>query len=116
MIPTAILPTAILPTAPPAPVLLPLVVFKDVTYCDSRHEHEITLISDGQRSYAHGDATDCGPALRYDATLTVDCGQPGIDDEPCAGQVMFHLDTAGTWTADPKARKLLFLHGQPVQR
>lgn len=99
----------------PAPVLLPLVVFRDVAYCDTRHEHEVTLISDGRTAYAHGDGTDCGPASRYDATLTVTCGQPGRDDEPCDGRVEFNLDTAGTWTADPAARRLLAEHGQPVE-
>lgn len=100
----------------PKPVLLPLVVFRDVAYCDTRHEHEITLISDGVTVYAHGDGTDCGPALRYDATLTVTCGQPGRDDEPCDGQAEFNLDTEGTWTADPEARKLLAEYGQEVER
>lgn len=106
----------ILYSARPTPVSLPLVVFRDVAYCDTRHEHEITLISDGTAAYAHGDLTDCGPVLRDTVTLSVTCGQPGRDDEPCDGRVEFNLDTEGTWTADPEARQLLAEYGQAVER
>jgi hypothetical protein len=98
------------------PTPLPLAVFRDVSYCDTRHEHEITLISDGRTAYAHGDATDCGTVSRDTVTLSVTCGQPGRDDEACDGQVEFSIDTEGTWTADPDARRLLAQHGTEVDR
>lgn len=95
-------------------VPLPLVVFRDVAYCG--RDHEVTMITDGHRAYARGDTTDCGPVLRDGTTLVVDCGQPLYDDEPCDSRVEFRLDSEGTWTADPKARRTLADYGTEVER
>jgi hypothetical protein len=99
----------------PAPAPAPLAVFQDVAYCDTRYEHEITMVSDGRTAYAAGDTTGCGPANRYDTTLVVTCNQPHQEAGPCDGRVEFNLDTAGTWTADPVARRLLAEHGEAVE-
>jgi hypothetical protein len=101
-------------TAPTVP--LPLVVYRDVAYCDTRHEHQITLTTDGRTAYAHGDLTTAGTVTRYDAVLTVVCGQPGAEDHACEGVAEFLLDTPGTWTADPTARRELAQHGSEIER
>lgn len=106
--------------ADPEAAALPLAVFSDVTHCDGPRGHELRIISDGTTAYAYGTehgAVDCDPVSRDGVTLIVDCGQPDRrDDTPCVGRAWFSIDTAGTWTADPTARRLLTQYGQQVQR
>lgn len=105
----------------------PLAVFSGTTICDTKHEHEARLITDGFRAYAYGlevGATDSGsPVLRWDTgAYTASCGQPGRgsypdydDGDPCEGTLRWE-PTDGDWTADDEALALLNLYGATVER
>lgn len=92
-----------------------LAVFHATGYCDIKHEHEVTLITDGHIAYADTGLFDATGVTRDGVELTVYCGHPDRHDEPCHGQVTFRLDTDG-WTADPTHLKTLDLYGEKVDQ
>lgn len=104
------------PTHPPESWCQRLVVFADTQVCDTKHEHEVHLVTDGAQAYAYGPTTDCPLIHRAGTVVTVECRQPsGVDREPCGGRATFQLDTEGTWTSVPAQRLLLARYGQKVE-
>lgn len=78
-----------------------------VRYCDTPQAHELRIITDGHRVYAHGPVTDAGPAYRYLTEVTVVCGQPGIDDHPCDGTATVDLAEPGVWVVPSDSTRAL---------
>lgn len=97
-----------------------LVAFRDIALCD-RLDHEVAVVTDGQRAYTYGisetDGTNAGTVCRSGVILTAACQQPtGRDGDPCDGQVTWALDTDGGWGADGDALALLARFGQAVEQ
>jgi hypothetical protein len=90
-----------------APLVHPsgiLVLVDTVRYCDTKHQHEVHVLTDGGRVYAYGQVTDADAGSRYGTEITVTCGQPGIDDVACEGTVTVDLAEDGIWEAATPAR------------
>jgi hypothetical protein len=97
--------------------LSPVVLADDTLVCDGPGSHEIRVITDGRKAYAYGlarGASDAGPAHRDGVVITVDCNQPGRDDEPCSGQVRLDLTAAAVWV-DAAPLLDLFRFGSEVE-
>jgi len=94
-----------------------LVLAADTRYCDTGACHEVEILTDGRRVYAHGQTTGCPAASRYGSEITVTCGQPGRDDHACEGTVTVDLTDPDVWTAaDNDRTDLLTRHGIEVDR
>lgn len=95
-----------------------LAVFRDVALCD-RHDHECSIVSDGQRAYVWPleplDVAEDTIVARVGVTLTAACPVPLSEDVQCDGQLVWKLDTPDTWTADADARRLLTAYGRGVE-
>lgn len=99
-----------------------IVAFRDVALCD-RMDHEVVIVTDGQRAYTYGlddrNGTNAGTVCRSSVILTAACQQPmGAREtsDPCDGQVTWALDTEGCWGGDGDAITLLARFGQPVEQ
>lgn len=103
-----------------------LAVFTDTAVCD-RCGAEHAIVSDGQRAYAypldpHARVAGDTGVSRTGVTLTATCLLPsglrflGEDADPCGGDLVFRLDTDGSWTSDADARRLLTAYGRGVDQ
>jgi len=97
-----------------------LVAFRDIALCD-RMDHEVALVTDGQRAYTYGlsptDGTEAGQIVRSSVIMVAACQQPtGRHGDPCDGQVTWALDTEGCWGADGDALALLARFGRAVEQ
>jgi hypothetical protein len=96
-----------------------LVAFRDVALCD-RLDHEVAIVTDGQRAYTYGISPtrgrDAGQVSRSSVILSARCLQDDTHGDPCDGHVTWALDTNGCWGADGDAMTLLARHGQAVER
>lgn len=93
-----------------------LVLVDTPAYCDTKHEHEVRVITDGTRCYAPGHTTDAGTAWRTGTEVSLTCGQP-TDDGPCDGTVTVNLTTEGIWQPTTTgAVDLLLTHGTEIDR
>lgn len=73
----------------PDPWLAPIA---DTLVCDTKHEHEIHVVTDGRTAYAWSPGgTDSPHIERTGGRLRVECGQPLASDEACTGEVVFDL-------------------------
>ena len=75
-----------------------------IAYCDTKHEHEGRLLTDGSVAYAYGPHTDVtGVYLAHALTATwtpvggmilaASCGQPlPGTDEPCQGDLCWTIE------------------------
>jgi hypothetical protein len=99
-------------------------------YCDTKHEHEARVITDGSVAYAAGSVTDTGAvylqeALTSTATprggmiLAASCGQPlpGSDD-PCQGDLRWVI-AGDDWNhprmVSAEDRATLTAHGTRIE-
>lgn len=97
--------------------LLPVeAVFADVGHCDSRHEHEIRLYTDGVTAYAWSPGGTGDLLIRCDdSTVTVACGVVDqVSDEACTGHVAFALDSP-RWTLDADVVEALAKYGERLE-
>jgi hypothetical protein len=96
-----------------------LVAFRAVALCD-RMDHEVAIVTDGQRAYTYGiDPTrgrNAGTVLRSNVLLTARCQQDDRHGDPCDGEVTWALDTDGAWGADGDALAVLARFGQAVEQ
>jgi hypothetical protein len=96
-----------------------IVAFRDVALCD-RFDHEVAIVTDGQRAYTYGISPtrgrNAGRVLRSSVILVATCQQDDAHGDPCDGQVTWALDTDGCWGADGDALALLARFGQPVEQ
>lgn len=93
-----------------------LVVVDVTATCDTRHEHQSRIITDGHTAYAAGIGpigVDHGPGWRESDTVFFTCQQPDRYDEPCGGTIEVPLTG---WTGDVQAIEVLTAYGQEVDQ
>lgn len=95
----------------------PLAVCRVVTYCDSKHEHEVEVISSGSQVYANSTSLPT-PQAEYafgvGTKIRVPCPVPVRGQGACTGEAVLDL-AEDEWTANPEYVDAVVDSGKPVE-
>lgn len=98
-----------------------------LAYCDTKHEHEATLLTDGSVAYAYGPHTDVTGVYLAASILATEtpaggmilaasCGQPlSGSEDPCDGDLRWVIQRDDWTSATAEQRALLVRHQTGIE-